>query len=98
MVRTCQRMRDDDNIVFCFAQMPIGFVDNIVGFEDAPALEIERIGKVLGSGLKIQCVYDAASSACLRSSIRSSAFSSPALIRMRPAGTPQASSSSALSC
>ena len=53
MVRPRQGMRDNDDVVFRLVQMSVAFIDNIIGFEDTPALKIERIGKVLGLGLQV---------------------------------------------
>jgi len=46
-------MADHDDIVPGFVQVAVGLIDNIVGFEDTPALKIERVGKVLGVDLQV---------------------------------------------
>lgn len=53
MMRPGQSMGNNDNIVSLFVQFAIGLKGNIIRFEDTPALQIERIGKVLGMRLQV---------------------------------------------
>jgi hypothetical protein len=47
-------MGHHDDVVLLLAERPVGLVNDVVGFEDTPTFEVERIGEVLGPGLKVE--------------------------------------------